>query len=372
MSTEKRWKWCSLCCMYFTISDHFLKSLKQTNKTLLHPCGVSVYHVLVSAESSHLPGSPQSAVCPGFLSPGVQPKYSRLSFWPQKHWGWTVSSMIMGSLPGQDTPGSFPPAQVHPPTTPVFLGWPLSRGSPSSFLTTVPRTEDFDDLINNPPDTLASELPSSLPDTLQFQHSGHAPHPNPSFTTAPHPSTTTWMLLATGPPAPPGPLGLLFQSLPSEPYLWPLLPFQPPDHVVKLSPKETLSTTRRPSNQSTRPRARSPQLSPWLPPFCGPLWPLRQLSPASLLWRALPKLSGAGPSPLPSLRVYTTLWPCLSPLSVLLPRPGPPPPSDRILLILWGQPKPVPPGHAPDFRGCEAQQNPQRTGQKGNRDIEGP
>lgn len=76
------------------------------------------------------------------------------------------------------------PTQVHRPATPVLPGWPSSRGSPSSFLTTVPLTEDFDDLINNPLDTLASELPSSLPDTPQFQPQWacpcQAPTPNPS------------------------------------------------------------------------------------------------------------------------------------------------------------------------------------------------
>lgn len=130
----------------------------------------------------------------------------------------------MGSLPRKDAPGSFPPTQVHPPATPVLQGWPPSQGSPSSFLTTVPLTEDFDDLINNPPDTLTSEVPSSLPDTLQFQPQWACPCQAPTpksllHHSSPNPFTTTWMLLVTGPPAPPGPLGLLFQSLPSEPYL---------------------------------------------------------------------------------------------------------------------------------------------------------
>lgn len=110
--------------------------------------------------------------------------------------GLTVSSMIMGSLPGQDTSGSFPPTQVHRPATPVLPGWPTSRGSPSSFLTTVPLTEDFDDLINNPLDTLASELPSSLPDTPQFQPQWACP------CQAPTPKSLLTTALPTHPPQP--------------------------------------------------------------------------------------------------------------------------------------------------------------------------
>ena len=137
----------------------------------------------------------------------------------------TLPRVIMGSLPGQDAPGSFPPPRsTHPPPLCSRGGHRHRVPSPQGFLTTVPLTEDFDDLMNNPPDTLTSELPSSLPDTLQFQPHWACPCQAPTpksllHHSSPHPSNTTWMLLVTGPPAPPGPLGLLFQSLPSEPYL---------------------------------------------------------------------------------------------------------------------------------------------------------
>ena len=116
----------------FTISDHFFKK-PQMNKQNTLPSMWCIFIPclsLILAESSHLPGSPQSAVCPGSsvlvssLSVHCPPSHLRNTRVGQSAvWSWTASQ-------DRTFPGAFPhpgPPTRHPcaPGVAIVKGFPL-------------------------------------------------------------------------------------------------------------------------------------------------------------------------------------------------------------------------------------------------------
>ena len=356
----------------FTISDHFFKK-PQMNKQNTLPSMWRIFIPclsLILAESSHLPGSPQSAVCPGFsvlvssLSVHCSPSHLRnIRVGQSAVWSWAASQ-------DRTLPGAFPhpgPPTRHPcaPGVAIVKGFPLLfpyHSATDRGLWWPDKQPSWHPGLRTP---LISPRHSTIPTTVGMPLPG--PHTKSLLTTA----------LPTRPPQPGCSWSLAYlphlvlwgccsnhcpqttsgDSCLSSPLItWsgcPLrrpwaLPGVPATRAHAPEPDSTSSALGcLPSVGPSDPSDNSP-----LPLFCeGPC-------PNSLVLAP----------PLCPPSEATPLWGLVPPQSLLLPHPGTPLPTDRINLILWGQPKPVPPGHSPDCRSHEAQQNPQRTGQKGNGD----